>query len=67
METLYKKIIQAVLEGEPWQSKELMEGYTPYQMEIAYKVIEHFEGYASAQAAKRGEHSYIGKTYLGLN
>jgi|GEM_PF-5001306 hypothetical protein len=64
--TLFEALCEAIDAGDERQAKELMGDYCPAKMRTAYKVIEKYDGYTAACAARRGEHTYTGHKYLGL-
>jgi predicted lipid-binding transport protein (Tim44 family) len=63
--TKYEMLVKAYDEGDYAAIRDLMDGYSPAQMRMAYRLIEEREGYAAKCAAKRGEHTYTGHK-LGL-
>ncbi len=64
-ERLYDQLVDAIKKDEYSRMKDLMDGYTPAKLRVAYKVIEDIEGYEAACAVRRGEYSRIGR-WMGI-
>jgi len=62
---LYEQLLKAYNDGDDDKMRDLMEGYSPAKMVVAYRLVESIEGYAAKCAAKRGEHTYVGRM-LGI-